>query len=79
MPYKTRRQKIAAGMRRYGLAKALDNGIYSYASEHKAVQKTQSAIETADDLGDLKRDILKITVISSIVILAQTCIRLTLF
>lgn len=79
MPYKTRRQKIAAVQRRYGLVKALDSGIYSYASKNSEVQKTQSAIETAGDLGDLKRDILKIVIISSIILFAQTCIRLTLF
>lgn len=79
MPYKTRRQKIAAVQRRYGLAKAIDGGTYSYASENSAVQKTQSMIRTTDDLGDLKRDILKIIIISSIIIFTQICIRLTLF
>lgn len=80
MPYKTRRQKIAALQRRYIHAKTLSSGAYVYAGEKsERAQKHQSTIETADDMGNLKRDIFKIVIISSIILFAQTCIRLTLF
>ena len=79
MPYKTRRQKISAVKRRYSLANTLNSGAYVYDSEKKAVQKTQGEIEGAGDLRDLKRDLQKIIIISSIIIFTQTCIRLTLF
>lgn len=79
MPYKTRRQKIAAVQRRYGSAKVIDGGTYVYASKDSSAGKTQSMIGTTDGLGDLKREILKIFIISSMIIFIQICIRLTLF
>ena len=79
MPYKTRRQKISAVKRRYSLANTLNSEAYVYATEKKEVQKTQGEIEGAGDLRNLKRDLQKIIIISSIIIFTQTCIRLTLF
>lgn len=80
MPFKTRRQKIAASQRRYIFAEDEVKISYGKNREPEISKKSDKpySIKTIDDPLFLKQDLLKIVVISSIIVASQIGLRLTL-
>lgn len=80
MPFKTRRQKIAASQRKYSFTEGGVENSYGLNQRQEIPEKRDniSKMKTIDDTLFLRRDILKIVAISATIVAVQIGLRLTL-